>query len=279
MTLITDETASPTDVARGLEERGFESMFLGEHTHMPADLKTVYPGERAELPPGVNRMFDPYAALMVASTCTSKLRLGTSICELAVYDPIILAKVIATIDHLSGGRMVLGFGYGWSAQELADHDVEFADRRDILHEKITAMTAIWTQDVASHDGKFVKFDRICSWPKPRQSPRPPVFLGASGPKAIAAVVRYADGWMPTGYESFVSGVPLLRDACDAAGRDMDSVRVTVIDRHVDKQRAEFYARSGVERVIVSKVMTQMLPQNLEAELDAVAINVSPYLSP
>jgi probable F420-dependent oxidoreductase len=279
MLLLTDETASPFAVAKALEERGFESMFIGEHTHMPAEPNTPYPGERGELPPGVNRTYDPFTALMAAATATSRLRLGTSICELAVYDPILSAKVIASVDRLSGGRLVLGFGYGWNVQELENHGISFIQRRDIVHENIEAMTAIWTHDVASYSGKFVSFDKIWCWPKPVQTPRPPVLLGATGPKALAAAVRYADGWMPTGYDNFVNGLPLLREACAAVGRPVHTVPITVTDRHVDKDRANFYAENGAERLIVSKVMTRFLPENLDVELDAIAGQVSLYLHP
>lgn len=277
MTLLTDQNASPFEVAAALEQRGFESLFIGEHTHMPAEPRTGYPGERGELPPGVNRTYDPFTALMAAATATSRLRLGTSICELAVYDPILLAKVIASLDRLSGGRFVLGVGYGWNVQELENHGVAFADRREVLHENIEAMTAIWTQDVASYAGRFVSFDQIWCWPKPLQSPRPPVLLGSTGPKGLAAVARYADGWMPTGYDNFVNGLPMLREACAAAGRDVASVSITVTDRHVDQERAAFYAEHGVERLIISKVMTAMSTDNLERELDEVATHVADHL--
>lgn len=279
MTLLTDENASPFHIARGLEERGFESLFIGEHTHMPAEPETGYPGERGELPPGVNRTYDPFTALMAAATATTRLRLGTSICELAVYDPILLAKVIASVDQLSGGRLVLGVGYGWNVQELENHGVAFADRRTLLHENLQAMTEIWTNDVASYHGEFVTFDKIWCWPKPVQSPRPPVLLGSTGPKGIAAVVGLADGWMPTGYDNYVNGLPVLQDACARAGRDISDVAITVTDRHVDRERADFYADQGVERLIVSKVMTQFRSDNVDAELDAIAAAVAPYLHP
>jgi probable F420-dependent oxidoreductase len=279
MLLLTDESASPFAIAKALEDRGFESMFIGEHTHMPAEPHTPYPGEKGQLPPGVNRTYDPFTALMAAATATSRLRLGTSICELAVYDPILLAKVIASVDRLSGGRLILGFGYGWNVQELENHGIAFRERRAILHENIEAMTSIWTNDVASYDGKFVSFDKIWCWPKPVQTPRPPVLLGATGPKGLAAAVEYADGWMPTGYDNFVNGVPLLRDACQAFGRPIETVPITVTDRHVDKERADFYADNGADRLIVSKVMTQFVLENLDAELDAIAGEVSAYLHP
>jgi probable F420-dependent oxidoreductase len=277
MLLLTDETETPFAVARALEERGFESLFIGEHTHMPAEPATPYPGERGELPPGVNRTYDPFTALMAAATATSRLRLGTSICELAVYDPILLAKVIASVDRLSGGRLLLGFGYGWNLQELENHGISFGRRRDIVHENIEAMTAIWSNEVASYAGEFVSFDKIWCWPKPLQSPRPPVLLGGTGPKALAATVKYADGWLPTGYDNFVIGMPLLQQACADSGRPIETVPITVTDRHVDKQRADFYAENGADRLIVSKVMTQFRPDNLDAELDAIAEQVQSYL--
>lgn len=279
MTLLTDQTAKPGVVARALEERGFESLFIGEHTHMPAQPRTPYPGEAGQLPPGVNRTFDPFTALTSAAAATTRLRLGTSICEVAVYDPILLAKVIASVDHFSEGRFVLGVGYGWNAQEIENHGVAFTDRREVLHEKIEAMTAIWTQEVASYSGRFVNFDQIWCWPKPVQSPRPPLLLGSTGPKGCAAMVRHFDGWMPTGYENFVAGLPLLHAACEAAGRDFASIPITVTDRHPDAERLAFYAESGVKRLIVSKVMTQYLPDTVDAELDELATIVADYLNP
>lgn len=277
MLLLTDETASPFEIAAAVEERGFESLFVGEHTHMPAVLQTEYPGERAELPPGVNRTFDPWTALLAAATATTRLRLGTAITEMAVYDPILLAKVIATVDHLSGGRLIVGAGYGWNVPEIENHGVVFKERREILHENLEAMTAIWTNEVASYSGDHVSFEKILCWPKPLQSPRPPMLLGATGPKGLAAMVHYFDGWMPTGYDNFVQGLPLLRQACDEAGRDLSTVPITVTDRHPSAERLEFYAESGAERLIVSKVMTQFRSDNLHAELDELAAVVSEYL--
>jgi probable F420-dependent oxidoreductase len=278
MLLLTDETASPFAVSRALEERGFESLFIGEHTHMPAMSDTPYPGERGELPPGVNRTYDPFTTMMAAATATSRLRLGTSICELAVYDPILLAKVIASVDRLSGGRLILGFGYGWNVRELENHGIAFSQRRQIVHENIEAMTAIWTNDVASYHGEFVSFDGIWCWPKPLQTPRPPVLLGATGPKALGAAVAYADGWMPTGYDNFVKGLPLLHKACEEAGRPVETMSITVTDRHINKARANFYLENGVERLIVSRVMTHFGQENLEAELDSIAAELSPFLN-
>jgi probable F420-dependent oxidoreductase len=279
MTLLTDECASPLDVARALETRGFESLFVGEHTHLPAEPRTPYPGERGQVPPGMDRTYDPFTALLAAATATTRLRLGTSICELAVYDPILLAKVIASVDRLSGGRLVLGAGYGWNVREIENHGVAFAERRDVLHENVEAMTSIWTQDVASYSGRHVSFDKIWSWPKPLQSPRPPVLLGARGPKALAAAVRYFDGWLPSGYDNFVADLPLLQEACDAAGRDVATMRISVTDRHIDRDKLGFYAEHGVERLIVSKIMTPFTPDNLDAELDALAAVVADYLHP
>jgi probable F420-dependent oxidoreductase len=227
----------------------------------------------------MNRTYDPFTSLLAAATATTHLRLGTSICELAVYDPILLAKVIATVDRLSGGRFVLGAGYGWNVQEIENHGVPFAQRREVLHENVEAMTAIWTEDVASYSGRHVSFDRIWCWPKPLQSPRPPVLLGAVGPKALAAAVRYFDGWLPSGYDNFVAGIPLLRQACEDAGRDVASMRISVTDRHIDRDKLSFYAEHGVERVIVSKIMTPFTPDHLDAQLDKLAAEVTDYLRP
>lgn len=277
MTLLTDECASPSVIAQALEVRGFESLFVGEHTHVPADLGTAYPGERGALPPGVTRTYDPFTSLLTAASATERLRIGTSICELAVYDPILVAKVVATVDRLSSGRFVLGVGYGWNVQEIENHGVPFGQRRDVLHENVEAMTAIWTQDVASYAGRHVAFDGIWCWPKPLQSPRPPVLLGARGPRALAAVVRYFDGWLPSGYENLVAGLPLLQQACDIAGRDIATLSISVTDRHVDADRLQFYAEHGVDRVIVSRIMSPFTPDRLDADLDALAADVADYL--
>lgn len=277
MTLLTDECASPFDIARALEARGFESLFVGEHTHLLAEPDTPYPGERGAIPPGMDRTYDPFTSLLAAATVTTRLRLGTSICELGLYDPIIVAKVIATVDRLSGGRLVLGAGYGWNVQEIENHGVAFAQRREVLHEKVEAMTSIWTEDIASYSGQHVSFEKIVCWPKPLQSPRPPVLLGARGPKALAAAVRYFDGWLPSGHPNFVADYQRFQDSCAAVGRDPATMRISAVDRHIDPDKLSFYAEHGVERLIVSRIMTPFTPENLDAELDALAAVVGDYL--
>lgn len=279
MTLLTDKCASPDEIARGLEQRGFESLFVGEHTHWPAEPRKPYPGEAGVLPPDMDRTYDPFTSLLAAAMATTDLRIGTSICELACYDPILLAKVIATIDRLSGGRFVLGAGYGWNVEEIENHGVAFTDRRDVLHENVEAMTAIWTEDLASYAGRHVAFEKIYCWPKPLQRPRPPVLLGAIGPQALAAAVRYFDGWLPSGVDNFTAGLPLLRDACAAAGRDFSSMRISVTDRHLDADKLRFYEEHGVERVIVSRIMVPFTDAELDDQLDELAAEVADYLQP
>src|SRR5581483_3258950 len=207
-----------------VEERGFESLFLPEHTHIPASRRSPWPGGAA-LPKEYWHTHDPFVALAVAAAVTTRLRLGTGICLLVERDPITTAKEVASLDHLSGGRVVFGIGAGWNAEEMEDHGTDFRTRWKLLRERVLAMKAIWTEDEPSFQGELVRFPPLWSWPKPVQKPHPPVLLGGHGPRALARVVEYADGWLPIGVraKNLADGIASLRRLAREQGRDPASL--------------------------------------------------------
>lgn len=247
MMFITDRTMPPDEVAREAESRGFESLWVPEHTHMPVD-HSPWPGG-PDLPDEYRRLLDPFVALTAAASATRDLRVGTGIILAAQHDPIVLAKQVASLDHVSGGRFELGVGYGWNVPECEHHGVAFGDRRTFVDEAIEAMTALWTEEEASYDGTHVSFAPSWAWPKPAQSPRPPVLLGAGlGPRAQEALVRWADGWMPIRSRNLADDVAQLRRALESAGRDADAFEVFVTAARDDDDHLERYRRIGVDRL-------------------------------
>ena len=194
-TFITDEGIAPAPLGRALEERGFGSLFLAEHTHIPASRESPWPGG-ADLPRIYYRTLDPFIALTTVAAVTENLRLGTGIALVIQRDPIILAKELASLDLVSGGRAVLGVGAGWNREEMRNHGTEPKTRMALLRERVLAMKEIWTNDEAEFHGEFVDFDPIFSWPKPVQRPHPPILIGGSGPTTLDRVLEYGDGWMP-----------------------------------------------------------------------------------
>jgi probable F420-dependent oxidoreductase len=184
----------PAELAREAEARGFESLFFPEHTHIPSSRKSPWPGG-AELPKEYAHTNDLFVALATAAAVTKTLKIGSGICLVVERDPITLAKEVASLDHLSGGRVIFGIGGGWNAEEMENHGTAFRTRWKLLRERIEAMKAIWSQDEASYEGEFVRFEKIWSWPKPVQKPHPPILFGGHGPKALERVVRYCDGWI------------------------------------------------------------------------------------
>lgn len=189
------DSISPVDFARAAEERGFESVFFPDHTHIPVGGHSGWPSCDA-MPDYYRTVLDPLMSLAAVASATSHIRLGTAVCLVPQRDPIVLAKQVATLDQLSGGRMLFGVGAGSIDEELHNHGTDPGKRFAVLRERIEAMTAIWTQDEATYEGKFVRFGPLWSWPKPVQQPRPPVLLGGGGPTVLDRVVEYADGWLP-----------------------------------------------------------------------------------
>ena len=246
----TDRAIPPAELAVAVEERGFESLWFPEHSHIPTSRTSPWPGG-PELPDMYRRTLDQYVALTAAATVTSRIGLGSGVTLVAQRDPIWLAKQVASVDHLSGGRMLFGIGYGWNREEMEHHGVDYRSRRDLVREKVLAMKALWTADEASFRGEHVSFAPSWSWPKPVQRPHPPVIIGGGpGPRLYAAVAEYGDGWMPiAGRNPIEDHIARLRRAVADAGRDPDQVSVGVFSAPLDPARLEALAATGVERAV------------------------------
>jgi probable F420-dependent oxidoreductase len=240
----TDEGISPAGLARLAEARGFESLFIPDHTHIPAARASAAP-RGGELPREYSHLLDPFVALMDAAAATNELRIGTGICLVVERDPISTAKAVATLDFLSGGRFLFGVGAGWNLEEMQNHGTDPARRFGLMRERVEAMKAIWTSDEASYEGKFVHFERIWSWPKPQQKPHPPVMIGGNGPRAIERVLAYGDEWLPEPEDGLVARMEELRAAAQAAGRP--HLPVTVYGAQVED--VEMYEVAGAHRCV------------------------------
>jgi probable F420-dependent oxidoreductase len=247
----TDRAIQPVALARAVEERGLESLWFPEHSHIPASRRSPWPGG-PKLPEMYWRTHDQFVALAAAAAVTTRIKLGTGICLVAQRDPIWLAKEVASLDVISGGRVVLGVGYGWNREEMAHHGVDYARRRAIVREKILAMKRLWSEEAASFDGEFVRFEPSWAWPKPLQQPHPRILLGGgAGPKLFAAVCEYADGWMPIqGRNPILENVTALRDAARKAGRDPASLELDVFGAGPDPDALARAGDAGVTRAIL-----------------------------
>jgi len=212
----TDYAIPMTELGPAVEQAGFESLWVAEHSHIPVSRETPWPGG-AELPKHYWHTLDPFVALTAAALATKKLNVGTGICLVVERDPIHTARQVASLDHVSEGRFLFGVGGGWNKEEMADHGSDFSTRWKLLRERVEAMKAIWTEDVSEYHGEMVDFGPMWCWPKPVQKPHPPVILGGSGPNILKRVVAYADGWMPNRGD-VLSRLPELRELATAAGR-------------------------------------------------------------
>ena len=247
----TDQVMRPDDFARAAEERGFVSLYVPEHTHIPVSRRSPPPSGDAVLPDYYKRPFDPFVAMAMAAAATERLRVGTGICLVAQRDPIVTAKAVASLDHLSGGRFVFGVGFGWNADEIEDHGIEMRRRRDVAREHLLAMQRLWADDEASFEGEYVHLPPSWSWPKPTQKPWPPVLIGgAAGPKLFAHVAEYADGWIPIGGAGVREALPQLHRAMEAAGRDPATVRVIPFGTIPDPGKLDYYASIGIDEVVL-----------------------------
>jgi probable F420-dependent oxidoreductase len=248
----TDDAIRPDELARAAEDRGFESLFFPEHTHIPCSRKTPYPAG-GDLPREYTRTHDPFVALTMAAAVTKKIKLATGICLVIERDPITTAKEVASLDYLSGGRAMFGIGAGWNVEEMGNHGTSFKTRWQLLRERVEAMKAIWQQERAEYHGKLVDFDPIWSFPKPVQKPHPPVLLGGHGPKALERVVRYCDGWLPISLRAgdLKKEIGELREAAKRAGRDPKSISISVFWAPADRAQIDAYEEMGVERSILA----------------------------
>src|SRR3954470_8601644 len=212
----THDAAGPGEMARLVEEHGHNAIYFAEHTHIPASRDTPYAGG-GELPRKYAHTYDLFVAMTAAAVATSGLRIGSGICLVVERDPIVTAKEVASIDHLSGGRLEFGVGAGWNREEMANHGTDPRTRMKLLAERVEAMEAIWTQDEASYHGRFVDFDRIWSWPKPAQRPHPPVLVGGGGPTVLDRVLAFGDGWFAQHRANPLERVDELRRRAAEAG--------------------------------------------------------------
>ncbi|MFF4118579.1 LLM class F420-dependent oxidoreductase [Streptomyces sp. NPDC001714] len=273
---LTDETIAPVRLARELEARGFAGLYLPEHTHIPVERATPYPAG-GDLPREYGRTLDPFVALGQAAAVTEGLGLGTGITLVAQHDPIDLAKQIATLDHLSGGRFTLGVGFGWNVEEAADHGVRWRDRRELGRDRMALMRALWADEPTGYEGEFGSVRASFAFPKPVQKARGPVagprtlIGGAAGPKLFAHIAEYADGWLPIGGRGLSESVPVLREVWADAGRDPAALQVVPYAVLPTPGKLAHYAELGVEEVVVQ------LPPAGEAEVLRVLDACAEYL--
>lgn len=215
----TDYSIQPVPLARAVEERGLDSIFVTEHTHIPTNRRTPWPGG-TDLPKDYWHTHDPFVALSAMAAVTERIQLGTGVCLVVERDPIQLAKEVASLDMISEGRVILGVGAGWNAEEMENHGVDFKTRWKLVREKVLAMKTIWTEDEPEFHGEFVDFDKLWSWPKPVQKGGPRIWLGAQSKWAFDRAVDYCDGWMPIALQGgLAEGIESLAKACDRGGRD------------------------------------------------------------
>jgi probable F420-dependent oxidoreductase len=244
----TDYGIDVAELGRALEERGFESLFFPEHTHIPTSRESPWPGG-PELPREYSHTLDPFVALGVVAAVTTTLKLGTGICLVTEHDPINLAKQVATVDHVSGGRFLFGIGAGWNFEEMRHHGSDPAHRWGIVRERIRAMQRIWTQDAAAYAGKYDRFDPIWQWPKPVQQPHPPILIGGNAPGTFKRVLDYGDAWFPI----MGRGAPIEEQIAElnrqAAARGRDPIPVTLSGVRADAAEVERLAASGVTRCV------------------------------
>lgn len=247
-TFLTDQSISPAELGRALEERGYQTFYVPEHTHIPVSRATPNP-MGGPLPGYYSRTLDPFVALATVAAAAPALRVGTGVCLVAQHDPLLLAKEAATLDLVTGGKFDLGVGYGWIREEMADHGVEFATRRARVREAVLAMRGLWAEEEASYDGEFVKFEPSWSWPKPAGGAVPVLVGGGAGPKLFRAVLEYGDGWMPIGDFGLAESLPLLREAAEKAGRDPATLRVVPYGTVPTDEGMEQLRALGVDEVV------------------------------
>jgi probable F420-dependent oxidoreductase len=244
----TDRSIGVVELARAVEERGLESLWLPEHTHIPTSRRTPYP-MGGELPQQYKRCLDPFVALTAAAIAAPTLRLGTAIMLAAQHDPIVTAKAAASLDLVSGGRFTLGVGFGWNEDEMNNHAVDYPTRRRHAREHILAMRSLWEDEVARFEGEHVHLSPSWSWPKPLQNPLPVLVGGAAGPKLFDHIVDYGQGWIPIGGKGITDGVAELRARFEAAGRDPDDVQVVTLGSSPDHGKLDHFEKLGVTECV------------------------------
>ena len=245
---VTADSIGPGDLAQAAEERGFESLWMPEHTHIPVSRKSPWGGGPV-LPEHYKQTFDPFMALTAAAGVTKRIKLATGICLVVERDPIHTAKQVATLDVLSGGRFIFGIGGGWNAEEMASHGTEFKTRFALMKERIEAMKAIWANDVAEYQGQFVKFEPMWCWPKPVQKPHPPILVGGAFPYGAKRAIEYGSGWMPIGGRDLdgLAMLPRYRQMVAESGRDPDTLPMSMFGAPHNLDLLKRYRDAGSAR--------------------------------
>jgi probable F420-dependent oxidoreductase len=261
------------ELAVALEERGFESLFVPEHTHIPVCRKSPFPSG-GEMPRRYAHTHDPFVALSFAAAATKKLLLGTGICLIPERDPIVTAKCVASLDQLSGGRVVFGIGGGWNVEEMENHGARYSTRFKLMGERILAMKALWTMDEAEYHGEMVDFDPVWSYPKPAQRPHPPILLGGETDYTLKRVVDYCDGWFPRPGRGFEIRAQLerLHQMADKAGRDRRTLSTSVFRAPADKAALAEYGEAGIDRAVLE------IPDQSRDEILRVLDSYAPLLA-
>jgi probable F420-dependent oxidoreductase len=275
--IFATDYAMPLDaLAIELEQRGYESLFVPEHTHIPVSRLSPWPGG-ADLPPEYWHSYDPFVSLAFAAAATQHLKIGTGICLLPQRDTLVTAKLVASLDRMSAGRFIFGIGGGWNKEEMAHHGVDYALRFQRMEEQVLAMQRLWTQPSAEFHGKFVNFSESWLYPKPWQTPHPPVILGGESDYTLRRIVKYCDGWLPRarhGFDAATNMSRLRRIAADA-GRDMQTLSVSVFGAPADTATLAGYQSAGIDRAILplpSVSREKLLPilDQYQGLLDALA---------
>ncbi|HEX3411450.1 MAG TPA: LLM class F420-dependent oxidoreductase [Stellaceae bacterium] len=247
----TDYGINIAELARALEDRGFGSLYVPEHTHIPTSRRSPFPGG-GELPKKYSHTHDPFVGLSFAAAATKKLLVGTGICLIPERDPIVTAKCVSSLDQLSGGRFIFGIGGGWNVEEMENHGARYETRFKLMRERILAMKALWTQEEASFHGELVNFDPVWSWPKPAQRPHPPILLGGESDYTLRRIVEYCDGWIPRPVGDFTAkgAVARLRRIAETKGRDPKSLMISVFRAPPDKAVLAEYNRAGIDEALL-----------------------------
>ena len=247
----TDYGIDVRELAKALEDRGFESLFFPEHTHIPTSRRSPFPAG-GDLPKRYAHTHDLFVTCTAAAAATSTLKVGTGICLVPQHEPIVTAKAIASVDHFSGGRFVFGIGGGWNVEEMESHGATYKTRFARMREHILAMKALWTEEEAGFDGEYVKIEPSWSWPKPTQTPHPPILLGGESDYTLMRVVDYCDGWYPRPWAGFdpAEAMARLKRFADEAGRDMSTLSITTFRTKPDAQVLAEFADAGIFRALL-----------------------------